>query len=334
MDLTPPVSLRLAHLPTPLEPLERLGTGFAIELWIKRDDLTGSALTGNKVRKLDFLVADALQRGADTLVTCGAVTSNHARATAVAAARMGLRSHLVLRGEDVDPPDGNLLLDRLVGADTTFITPDEWDDRDAIMARVAAEVDGEAYVIPEGGSNYVGAMGYALAARELVEQEEQFGLKLRTLVHATGSGGTTAGLALGFAAIGRDDVDVVGIAVCNDAPYFDGIVRKIVADTVAAGFATEDVARRARWRILDGYKGRGYALTTDEELELIAQVARTEGVVLDPVYTGKAFNGLLAEAREGRIGADGAVVFLHTGGIFGLFSFAADLSSREPEALP
>jgi D-cysteine desulfhydrase len=156
MDLTLPARTALARLPTPLDRLERAGAAAGLDLWIKRDDLTGLELSGNKVRKLEFFAAEARARRADVLVTCGAVTSNHARATAFVAARMGLRSHLLLRGEDRDPPDGNLLLDRLVGAQTTFIAQEAWKDRDPLMEGLAAEHAARgrrAYVIPEGGSN-------------------------------------------------------------------------------------------------------------------------------------------------------------------------------------
>ena len=184
MRLTPPPRHSLARLPTPLEPLARVGAERGLDLWVKRDDLTGAALTGNKIRKLEFLVADALEQQADVLVTCGAVTSNHARATAIAAARVGLSSHLFLRGEPPDPPDGNLVLDRMVGAGTTFITPEQWIARDALMADYADALLREgrsAYVIPEGGSNACGSMGYAVAAWELLEQAREQGIDVRRI---------------------------------------------------------------------------------------------------------------------------------------------------------
>ncbi len=324
MDLSSPERLPLANLPTPLERLERTGSDLGIELWIKRDDLTGSALSGNKVRKLEFLVADALAKSADTLVTCGAVTSNHARATAVAAARAGLRSHLVLRGEEPALPDGNLLLDRLVGAEVTFITPDQWPEREAIMDRVVADLGAQGrfgYAIPEGGSNAIGACGYAAAVGELLAQAGDLRLRVRRIVHATGSGGTTAGLALGCAASGRTDIDVLGVAVCDDAAYFDRVIDAILDDAVDRGFVQPEIRAESHWTIVEGYKGEGYARTTSAEMRAHAELARREGVIVDPVYSGKAFAGLVAEARKGTWD-DGATVFLHTGGIFGLFSFA------------
>ena len=337
MQLDPPARASLARLPTPLEPLERIGAAEGLALWIKRDDLTGAALSGNKVRKLAFLAAAALARGADPLTPGGAVTSTPARAPAAAAARLGLRAHLVLRGSEPALPDGNLLLDRLVGAGTTFITAEQWTDREAIMAAVADELAAagrRGYVIPEGGSNAHGAMGYAVAAWELLEQAREAGIAVRRIVHAVGSGGTTAGLALGLAALGRPDIDVLGVAVCDDRAWFDGVIHRILDDAVEAGFARPAIRDEARWEIVEGYKGLGYARTTPEEMELCARIARTEGVILDPVYTGKAFRALLAEHRGGRFEGPGATVFLHTGGIFGLFSFADAIPDPCPGTAP
>jgi len=319
MPVPPPPRVSLANLPTPLERLERTSDLLGVDLWVKRDDLTGSALTGNKVRKLEFLCGEACspEVGADTLITCGAVTSNHARATAVAAARLGLRSFLVLRGTEPAVPDGNLLLDRLVGAETMFITPEQWPDRDRIMADVAERLRAEGrrpYVIPEGGSSPLGAWGYRAASAELAGQAKHAGLDLAQVWHAVGSGGTTAGLALGFAGT---DVEVCGVAVCDDAPYFDEVIARF----------TEPFDVEARWRIVEGYQGTGYAEATPEELAFYAEVAKREGLILDPVYTGKAFRALTLEAQAGRLPTDRAVVFLHTGGIYGVFSFADAFAS-------
>ncbi len=328
MRLSLPPRLSLANVPTPLQPLSRLLRESGREVWVKRDDLTGSALSGNKVRKLEFLVGDALRRGCDTLITCGAVTSNHARATALAAGRCGLKSHLVLRGTLPARPEGNVLLDRLLGAAITAITPEQWRDRAQIMADVAAEYVREGrkpYVIPEGGSNALGSMGYAVAARELLEQAEVMGLRIGRIVHAVGSAGTTAGLALGLAAMDAADIDLVGVAVCDDAETFDGVIQRIHAEALAQGIVTREVRAKARWRILEGYKGEGYAKTTPQEMAFIADVARSEGLIVDPVYTGKALRALVRETQAGRMEGPGATVFLHTGGIFGLFHFAEEI---------
>lgn len=315
-----PPRVPLANLPTALQRLDRISAELDAEIWIKRDDLTGAALSGNKIRKLEYLLGEAQAQGADVLVTCGAVTSNHCRATAIAAATCGLSSHLVLRGAPPALPDGNLLLDRFVGAETTFITQDQWRQRDAIMAAIAEDLQRAGrtpYVIPEGGSNAVGALGYVEGARELCEQADAAELDLRRVVHATGSGGTTAGLALGLAA--HSEIDVVGVAVCDDRAYFDEVIGRIVRAV--------DADAAPAWTILEGYKGTGYAQATRDELAFYAHVARTEGLILDPVYTGKAFRALYEETQAGRWRGDGATVFLHTGGIFGLFSFAQELDA-------
>lgn len=335
MDFLPPVHLPLARLPTPLERLERLGADLGLELWVKRDDLTGTDLTGNKVRKLGFLAAEALERGCDTLVTCGAVGSNHARATAIVAARLGLRSHLLLRGEDQDPPAGNLLLDRFVGADVTFFAPSEWPRRDLKMGALAETLRRQGrkpYVIPEGGSNALGSMGYVLAVKELLDQASDVGLAVGHVVHATGSAGTTAGLALGCAVWGRPDIDVAGVAVCDDRATFDRRVAEILDQAVGLWIVSPEVRERARWRIVEGHQGMGYAQTTPAEMDALARVARREGLLLDPVYTGKAYLGLEAEARAGRLGGPGATVFLHTGGLFGLFGFGREVADAHRRA--
>jgi D-cysteine desulfhydrase len=312
--LQEPPRVPLGRLDTPLEPLRRTGERLGLDLWVKRDDLTGAALSGNKVRKLEYLLAEAEARGASPLVTCGGVNSNHARATAVAAARRGARAHLLLRGEDRRPPRGNLLLDRFVGAQVSFIAPDAWADRATRMAELAG-ADG--YVIPEGGSNGLGALGYVRAAAELLRDADRAGVELARVVHACGSGGTTAGLALGFAALGAD-VEVLSVAVMKDAAHFDPIVRDVLADAVRRGFAPEAMARRARWTIVEGFVGEGYAETTPGEMQALSEVARREGLILDPVYSGKAF---FLVSRGALPPTGGATVFLHTGGLFELFAY-------------
>lgn len=319
----------LAHTPTPLVWLEPRPGGPPAEVWVKRDDLTGVALSGNKVRKLEWLTAEAGRMGADTLITCGGVNSNHARATAVAAAQLGLQSHLVLRGEDRDPPAGNLLIDKVLGAALTFITPEAWPDRDTLMAELAARLAAQGrrpYVIPEGGSNAVGSLGYVRAAYELLGEAEAAGLGLRRVFHACGSAGTTAGLALGFASADRNDVEVRAVAVCNDAEYFDARVNTILDEAVARGFVSEAVRAKARWTIVEGFKGTGYAQTTPEEMVQHAALARSHGLFVDPVYTGKAFLALRAAAEAGEL-ADGGTVFLHTGGMFELFAYPDEVAA-------
>lgn len=306
--------LPLARTPTPVEPLVRWSRRLGVELRVKRDDLTGLGVSGNKVRKLEVLVADALARGADTLVTCGGAGSNHCRATAVVAARLGLSCHLLLRTADGGPPaepwTGNLLLSRLVGASVEFVTPDRYRDADGMFGpaeRALLAAGRRPYVIPEGGSNRLGAEGYAQAYAELLEQWPEADV----VVAAMGSGGTAAGLVLGRRAAGGRGPLPVAVNVCDDAPYFRARMAAILGDE-----AGDDLV------ILDGFQGRGYALSTLDELALLADVARTEGLLLDPVYTGKAFKGLVDSVRSKALKA-GRILFIHTGGVFGLFAHDA-----------
>lgn len=324
-DLTYPPRVTLAHTPTPFEALPRLGAELSLDLWAKRDDLTGAALTGNKVRKLEFLLAEALHQGATCVATCGGVNSNHARATAVAARRLGMAPHLILRGKPPPVPVGNLFLDRWVGAEVEWIDPVEWPQVDgrlqawADRQRAVGEVP---YVIPEGGSNGLGAMGYAHGVQELLEDERRMGIRIGAIVHAVGSGGTTAGLAAGLAAAGREDIQVRGVAVCQDRATFDAKIADILEQAHHAGFLPRVVQERCRWEVVEGFVGPGYAQTDFRSLESHRQVALTEGLVLDPVYTGKAFDALIQHPARLGAGSERATVFLHTGGIFELFAYA------------
>jgi len=327
-ELDWPPRIDLARTPTPLERLDRWSERLGTELWMKRDDLTGVALSGNKVRKLEFLLAEARALGADTVITCGGINSNHARATAIACARLGLRAHLVLRGTDRHPATGNLLLDRWAGAHIELIPPDRWPSVHGSMTARADQLTAEGrtpYLIPEGGSNGLGCMGYARAALELLQDAATAGIRVGRVVHALGSGGTTAGLALGFAAAKVPGIDCVGVCVADDASTFDTKIRHIVEDSVRRGISSWSAAHPARWRALDGYVGPGYAQTTAADLRAHRDVARTEGIVVDPVYTGKAFSALADLPPP----SDGVTIFLHTGGIFELFAFADRIDALE-----
>ncbi len=292
--------LPLARLPTPLVHLERASRAIGAEIWCKRDDLTGIGLSGNKVRKLGWLLAEAVSRGADLLLTCGGIQSNHARATAVAARQLGMGVELVLRGAPTDDPDGNLLLDHLLGARLHWCTPAEYrESRDEILARVAAERRSEGrvpYVIPEGGSNALGARGYADAAAEIAQRFDH-------VVVACGSGGTVAGLVSG-----PDIGPIHGIAVCDDRGYFERRILAMVPGLPPVG---------PRWGIDDGFKGPAYGVANDEIWAGIREMAELEGLLLDPVYTGKAWWALRRRVAAGEW--TGRILFWHTGGIFGLF---------------
>ena len=331
MDAMIPARIPLARLPTPLEPSPRLGASLGIDLLWKRDDLTGLELSGNKARKLEFLLADAEAHGADVLVTCGGVQSNHCRATAFAAAKRGLASVVLLRvPEPARPPrlEANALLDRLAGAEIRWVSHEEYRRRGEIMDAVADGLRAAGrrpYVIPEGGSNALGSWGYVLAVEELLAQlPPSWREGPVTIAYACGSAGTAAGVELGVRRAGWRGARPVAFAVCNDARYFREAIAAICAD--------------ARWRwprlpevsageieVDDRFVGPGYAIATDEGLDLVRRVAAADGILLDPVYTGKAMLGVATRAREASATPGGRVVFLHTGGAFGLFPFAPRL---------
>ncbi len=316
-----PEKIHFAHLPTPIEKLERLGQAFeGPEIYVKRDDLTGMAKTGNKVRKLEYLAAEAQREECDLLITCGGAQSNHARAAAVAAAKIGMKSHLLLRDGAGGDLDGNLFIDRLVGAEITFITAKEYEQANDIMARIAEEHDskgGKAYVIPEGGSNALGALGYLAAMEELSRQMKTQRLEFDHIISAVGSGGTIAGMLLGRSAY-EIKAEIHGLNVCDDAPYFQNRIFNIISDAKRR-FGFEMSLKKSEINVIDGYVGKGYGLSSQEEIDLIKQTARLEGLILDPVYTGKAMFGLMDLIRKGRFQRGEKILFWHTGGIFGLF---------------
>lgn len=316
--------LDLATAPTPLERMANLTRALGgPDLWIKRDDCTGFALGGNKVRKLEFLIADALDKGATAVVTAGGTQSNHVRQTMAAASRFGLRAATVLervRTDALYEENGNALLDKLFGAETHFVDKDA--DLAAALADLAAKLSSEGetvYSVPVGGSSPLGALGYAVAGIELAEQCRAMGLRPQTVVHATGSAGTQAGLLTGLALAGFD-VPVLGICVSRDGGTQEAKVRGLLKDVLALierpGLVPETAVR------CDGdYVGPGYGVATPEMAEAVKTTARSEGIFLDPVYTGKAMAGLFAHARQGRFTGDGSVVFLHTGGTPALFVY-------------
>ena len=326
-SLSFPPQINLAQLPTPLQPLRRLSEKYGIELYIKRDDLSGIALSGNKIRKLEFVLADALARKVDTVITCGGAQSNHCRATAIAAAMLGLSCRLLLRTPDpLNPPEpeGNIMLDRMAGAEIKWITPDEYQQRDELMSHEAASIETsgrKAYIIPEGASNALGAFGYIRAAEELVNDITNTlggGNQTCTIINAAGSGGTSAGLILG-AKIFDVNARIASVNVCDDRNYFVQAIGNICEQAVADYQLNIDFDRRRDVDIIDGYVGLGYALSQNEELELICEVARTEGIFLDPVYTGKAFFGMIQELKRDPKCFGERIIFVHTGGLFGLF---------------
>ena len=284
MSLAYPERIALARTPTPLEYRARTSAELGVEFFLKRDDMTGAELSGNKVRKLEYLLHDALAQGADTVITCGGEQSNHCRATALAATRLGR-------------------------------------EREAVRLRLKGRTP---YIIPEGGSNAIGAWGYVAAVEELSADLAALPKRPTTLVHACGSGGTAAGLILGVKLTGAD-LAVSSVNVCDNRDYFTRVIAGICSDFdqrygTAANIGADAID------IVDGYVGAGYARSRADELVCLRDMARREAIILDPVYTGKAFYGLTRElARDPRRFGE-RIVFIHTGGIYGLFPAAEQLA--------
>ncbi len=328
-----PPRINLARLPTPVHPLRHYGAMLNVELFMKRDDLTGSALSGNKIRKLEFVLADAVAHKADTVLTCGGAQSNHCRATAIAAAMLGINCRLLLRTKDPsDPPfaEGNILLDLMAGAEIVWITPQEYKIRDEIFEREATSLrkaGRKPYKIPEGASNALGAWGYIRCIEELINDIASLpggAHNEATIINATGSGGTSAGLILG-AKIFNLNARFVSVNVCDDHDYFMRVIGEICESAISDYHLEIDFSRDRDINIIDGYVGRGYALSRPEELSVICDLARTEGIFLDPVYTGKAFFGMLQELKRDPKCFGKRIIFIHTGGIFGLFPKAREI---------
>jgi L-cysteate sulfo-lyase len=330
MNLARFARARFAHLPTPLEPAPRLSAELGVDLWIKRDDCTGLAGGGNKTRKLEFLLGEALEQGADTLITQGAVQSNHVRQTAAAAASFGMACRVVLENRTGNQAEdylwsGNVLLDRLLGA--RIRTVEAGSDMNAEMALDAEAVraaGGTPYVIPGGGSNPVGALGYVDCALELAAQANDEGLVIDRIVTATGSAGTQAGLVAGLAVSGAD-IPVLGIGVRAPKEKQEENVFNLAVETAALLGHRERVSREMVVADCD-HVGAGYGLIDQGVADALALAARTEGLLLDPVYTGKAMKGLIALAKEGAFEGQ-TVVFLHTGGAQGLFGYQGELGA-------
>lgn len=326
MTFTYPPRLTLAQTPTPLLPLDRLSSHVGgPRIWVKRDDMTGGAVSGNKIRKLEFTLAKAMDEGCNTIITCGGVQSNHCRSTAILCAQLGLKCHLILRGTPEADSDGNLLLDRMVGAEISFYSNAEYQRRgDAIYQHwldYYAKQGDKAYAIPVGASDGTGLWGYIAACAELQQDFQQAAIQPRHIIAATGSGGTQAGLIAGNA-LYELGATVWGINVCDDEAYFVNKVQQDLkqwqqwyAGLLAPTFDSSTLAVN----VIDGYVGAGYAVASEAVFDTMNLVARLEGLILDPVYTGKAMHGMLDQIRRGRFDDSSDIVFVHTGGIFGLF---------------
>ena len=311
---------------TPLEFLERLSTKLGgPEIWIKRDDMLGFLPGGNKTRKLEFIMADALAQGGDAVVTCGAVQSNHCRLTLAAARKEGLECHLVIEervpGSYSEHASGNNFLFHLMGVDSIRVVPAK-SDMLAEMEKTADELrraGKKPYVIPGGGSNALGALGYVACAEEILAQAFDKGVSFDGIFTTSGSAGTHAGLAVGLWA-NRSGIPLVGINISRPNETQIPIVKKLAGET-ARLLDIEEPLPEELIQCVDGYVGEGYSLPTKEMVETVLLLARTESILLDPVYTGKAFAGMLDLLRRGFCGKPERVLFIHTGGVPALFHY-------------
>jgi D-cysteine desulfhydrase len=315
--------LDLAVLPTPIQPAGRLSALLGSErVLLKRDDLTGMALSGNKIRKLEYCAAAALARGADVLITCGGPQSNHARATAAVAAKLGLECHLVLNGDPQGVPEGNLFLDLLFGAETTFVSVPDLRDQDECMEEIAQTYRSRGrrpYIIPLGASDALGSLGYIDAMGEAAEQTAAMGIALDRVVFSCGSGGTLAGIVAGCLVHGLD-CKVTAVSVAFPASWVIEKVEEVFTD-LRDEYITDLPDPHGKYEVVDGYIGEGYGKASPDLIGFIKRAASLEAILVDPTYSGKALFGLAGEIGKGAIGKEERVLFIHTGGVFGLFPY-------------
>ncbi|XP_049396943.1 putative D-cysteine desulfhydrase 1, mitochondrial isoform X3 [Solanum stenotomum] len=328
----PSHTFSLGHFPTPIHKWNLPNLPKNTEVWLKRDDMSGMQLSGNKVRKLEFLLADAVAQGADCIVTIGGIQSNHCRATAVAAKYLKLDCYLILRTSkllvDKDPGlTGNLLVDRLVGAHIDLVSKEEYakvggEALTKILKEKLLNEGRKPYVIPVGGSNSLGTWGYIEAIRELEQQLQHLSIeqKFDDIVVACGSGGTVAGLSVASRLSGLK-AKINAFCVCDDPDYFYEHVQGLL-DGITAGVSSRDIVS------IETAKGLGYAMSTADELKFVKQVAETTGVILDPVYSGKAAYGMMKGMNENPRKWEGRkILFIHTGGLLGLYDKADEIGS-------
>ncbi len=335
MKLTHFPRVRITHGPTPLEFMPRLTEALGgPNLYIKRDDCTGLGTGGNKTRKLEFLMADAVKHGADTIITQGATQSNHARQTVAIAAKMGMKCEILLEdrtGSKLEEykQSGNVFLDYLYGARVQELPGGT--DMNAAMAKLADELRAKGqkpYIIPGGGSNPIGALGYVVCALELVDQFTTQGLDVSCVVHATGSAGTQAGLVAGFEGT-RSQIPVLGIGVRAPKEAQETSVFNLAGKTCELLGVSGAVSRASVMANCD-YVGGGYGVPTPGMVEAVTMLARLEGILLDPVYSGKGMAGLIDLCRKGHFKKGQNVVFLHTGGAVALYGYMQTFKDVQP----
>lgn len=307
--------LKIANLPTRIEKLKKISSELGTNLYVKRDDFTGTEYSGNKIRKLEYALAEAVRTGCDTIITAGATQSNHCRATAAACAKYGLKCELVIRGEEPEQIEGNLFLDYVLGANVNLIKPE--DSREEKMNEISKRIEnagGKAYLIPVGASNAVGSLGYLECFEEILKQEKELGIIFDAIVLSVGSGGTYAGLWLGNY-LNKSEKLIYGISVSDSSEEFKEQITDILKNM--DGMDADDDYLGKNIIINDKYIGDGYAESTDEELKFLVEVAQSEGIIFDPCYTGKAFKGCYNEIKEGDLKASKNILFIHTGGLMG-----------------
>ncbi|CAH1783589.1 unnamed protein product [Owenia fusiformis] len=332
----PKYKIKLAQSPTPIHKWNIPGVPDEYTISIKRDDMTGSTLSGNKVRKLEFLFADALERGCSHVITCGGIQSNHCRATAVAATQLGLKVHLVLRADIKDVSEvscqGNLLMNRLCGADMYFVprgAPYETQLKprmEIIAQQIKKDTGEDTYHIPVGGSNTLGMFGYLDAFTELLSQGVADNFD--DIVFACGSGGTAAGLCIANYLTGSK-LKIHALIVCDSAQYYHGHINEVLRDVGLNDVTSEEIVD-----VIEGHKGQGYAVSQQFELDYLRDVAVGTGIMLDPVYTGKAVLGLTQELRTNTSRFKGQrILYIHTGGVFGLYDGRIDNTLKQTDSV-
>jgi len=331
-----PDSVNLANRPTRLYRPRRSLADYSggREILVKRDDETGCGTSGNKIRKLEFYAAEALQQGADTMITAGNRISNHTRTTALVARELGMDLHLILAGEGECQVDGNLLLEMVAGAEIHFVPPQDRSELNLRLAELAEELRAlgrKPYVVPAGGSSPLGVLGYARCAQEIKQQIDEAGVRIDAITVALGSGSTTAGLILGAEMFGLG-CPVYGVHISSRPEVYGPLLRALIDETRDRFHIATEVPDD-RIRVITGYVGDGYGQTCAEDLAFIQDIASRTGLLLDPTYTGKAFRGTLREMQKGVLQNCERVLFIHTGGLFGLYNRRSEFRFAKPSEL-
>jgi D-cysteine desulfhydrase len=313
--------LNLGNFPTPIFPFPVLPSQSKVNLYIKRDDYSGVEVSGNKIRKLEYCLAECIEQGCDTVVTTGAIQSNHCRATAAASAKLNIPCHLILRGKERNEIEGNLFLDLALGAKVKFISEDT--DREKYIEAYLEQLKEEGkkpYFIPIGASNAVGSNGYRDCFREILEAEKKLSINFDGIALAVGSGGSFAGLYYENK-LKNENKTILGFCVCDSKEYFEKEISKILTEMKKdEGIKTDSLADETKapnFYLNDHHIGAGYAKSTPEEIRFILGIAQKTGVLFDPCYTGKAFRGLYQEIVSGRLDTMKHILFIHTGGLMG-----------------